>query len=438
MTNHSMPVRRFHRPHSLAGKSTFAVVLLVCAIVIAYFVATNAMAKRLEVAWKLSEEFGLPRNLDGLFGEKIPDRENAAYPMETAASIASRFLTAERNRLNNPQDDVLIGDQSYLAAMDRLLVEPEYESSLAEADRRPGYHSLDAFGTPLFTTLLTHLNAQRELVRAEQAIARRLTSLDKREEAVRRLLRMTRLTRRWEDKEPFLIAALKNILLRSAIMEELNGVLRHGGPLPAGLHDEIEYEFALTENALLILPRVAEAEKLMIVEAREKYPLPGSRIVNRLARDDDLAFMIRQIHGVAGTYDRPYYLAKPEIVAIESDFMELFNDPVRKWMHAGAQFLSPAISIGRRQIDRLIALSRCLRIVNAMARKNDFAAGFDSLGLPKEVFIDPFDGKTMRIKKTPNGPLVYSIGGDLYVLGGAPKATKGFGLGPPETKPVTK
>jgi hypothetical protein len=423
---------------SLAGKAAVSAAFLACVLLAAYFIAADAMARRLKEAWKLSDEFGLPKDFDSLFGEKIPGSDNAAVSLEQAATIARLFLNTERARFKVLQDDLLLQDASYFASMDRLLADPEYENALAEADRRPGYHSLIVVAKPLVYSKIVHLEVQRELVRAEQAIARRMASQGKREEAVRRLLRMHRLTRRWEEKEPFLVAVLTNVSLRTVIMIELSLLLRQG-PLASGLHGDVEREIAPTENFLRILPRVAEVEKLAVVDFRDNYALPGPWALSRFSRDEDQAFMIRHIHSWARTYNRPYNQVKSECDAIEAEFLAMFQDPVGKWMHIGSRIMTPAIKQCRMAFDRLIALSRCLRIVNAMARKNDFAADLSSLGLPKEDLIDPFDGKPMRIKKTPNGPVVYSISYDLKDDGGVlDPSFKDVGLGPPEVKPEGK
>ena len=436
MTSALSTVRGLLWPRSLAGKATVSAAFLACVLLTAYFIAAHAMARRLQEAWKLSDEFGLPTDFDSLFGEKIAGSENAAVPLEQAATIARLFLNTERARFKVQQDDLLLQDASYLASMDRLLADPEYEKALSDADRRPKYHSLIVVAKPLVNSKIDHLQVQRELMRAEQAIARRLASQGKRDETVRRLLRMHRLTRSWEGKEPYLVAALTNVSLRTVIMTELNLLLRQG-PLAAGLHDDVEREIAETEHFLRILPRVAEVEKINVIDMREHFPLPGPRL-NRLFADDDRAFMIRQIHGWARTYNRPYNQVKSECDAIETERLAMLRDPIGRLIHPGAQLLLPAMNMGRMAFDRLIALSRCLRIVNAMARTNNFAAELSSLGLPKEVLIDPFDGKPLRVKKTPKGPIVYSINFDLIDDGGAIKSFKDVGLGPPEETPVTK
>ncbi|MGA2797164.1 MAG: hypothetical protein ABSE63_06290 [Thermoguttaceae bacterium] len=71
---------------------------------------------------------------------------------------------------------------------------------------------------------------------------------------------------------------------------------------------------------------------------------------------------------------------------------------------------------------RAQALVRALCIINALQRTNpadnDKTPTMAELGLPNEVGIDPFNGKTMIIKKLANGWLVYSVGENLQDDGG--------------------
>ena len=65
---------------------------------------------------------------------------------------------------------------------------------------------------------------------------------------------------------------------------------------------------------------------------------------------------------------------------------------------------------------------RAIRILNALQKKapidSDKIPTMAELGLPDDVGIDPFNGKTMIIKKLPEGWLVYSVGENLQDDGG--------------------
>jgi hypothetical protein len=85
-------------------------------------------------------------------------------------------------------------------------------------------------------------------------------------------------------------------------------------------------------------------------------------------------------------------------------------------------------------MDRLTADVRCLRIVNAMAKWKAFDSELDALGLPPACLIDPFDGRRLRMKRTPNGPIVYSVGANLLDDGGDFDQAKDVGLGPSQRR----
>ena len=442
MTNEIPRPRRRLWPKSLAGKASVVGLLFAILLVVLYLVACKYTSERLAAAWKLSEEFGLPNDFVALLGEPVPPERNMATPLDEAAKIAQSFqanLLVAKWKDANPE--AMVEDPKYHAEFLALLADPNYEKLLADADRRTEYYSPVVVTTPLFSLMLTHLQTRREFVRAEQAIARHFLANGKREDAVRRLLRCARLTRRWEDREPFLIGALVNIAIRSVVIQELNRALREGGPLPAELHDEIEREYAESEKLLRVLPRIAQTEKLAAVGDYDTMsPIGGVPLIRPIA-DNDKRYMLLYLHRWMKLSDKPHYEAKPIMVEMENELKKTVGDPVARVMHLGAAMMLPATIQARTAFDRLIANSRCLRIVNAMARRGDFKADPSTLGLPKECLIDPFDGKPLRIKRTPEGTLVYSVGPDQKDDGGQFDAAGGkgwdVGLGPP-TKPVKK
>ena len=78
---------------------------------------------------------------------------------------------------------------------------------------------------------------------------------------------------------------------------------------------------------------------------------------------------------------------------------------------------------------------RCLRVLNALQLKADLPAKeppkLSDLGLAPEVTTDPFDGQPLRIKKLPQGWLIYSVGPNRIDDGGVLDGRTDVGLGPP-------
>jgi hypothetical protein len=434
-------IRRYLWPKSLAGKAGVVAIFFGVTLVVAYLAACKYTSERLAEAWKLSDEFGLPNDFKALLGEPVPPERNMAMPLDEASTIAQTFQTNLRMGWKDVEDRIYTEDPKYIAAFEKLLADPAYENALIEADRRTEYYSPVVITPSLYSIMLNYVQTRREIARAEQAISRMLVSKGKRDEAVMRLVRLMRLMRGWEDREPFLIAALVNIAVRSVLIGELNRVLRDGGPLPPALHDDIEREAAETEKILKALPRIGQTEKIASMESYDSFsPLAKTPLLRPLA-DNDRAYMLRYLNRWMKSSAMPYSEAKAELTALDDDLKRNVGDPVSRIMHAGAAMLLPAVIMARTAFDRLIAYSRCLRIVNAMARRGDFKADPATLGLPPECLVDPFDGKPIRIKQTVEGTIVYSVGPDQKDDGGQFDATGGkgwdVGLGPtpkPEKK----
>jgi len=435
-------IRRFLWPRSLAGKAGVVALAFAVLLMVLWFAALRYSSQRLAAAWKLSDEFGYPNDFQALLGPRVAPEKNMTVPLDRASSTAVNFMATERAKRQIVEQDPL-DDPSFLAAMDALIADPNFEGALAEADRLPEYRSPVVEVHPLFNIMLTYLQTRRDLVRAEQAITRRLVAQGKSDEAARKLLRHHRLTRRWEDKEPFLIAALVNIAIRTILIEELNLILRRG-PLPPELHDEIERELAQTETILRVLPQIAQTEKIAAIDAYDEFtPLQkyaALRPVLRPISDNDKAYLLQHLHRWMKVSDRPYYEVKIELDALDDELKRVHSDPVGHFLHLGSTMLLPATNSVRQAFDRMIAKARCLRILNAWSRRNNFSLPLESLGLPQECLIDPFNGKRLMTKTTPDGPVIYSVGPDLKDDGGqfVVGAGKGWDVGLEPPKPPAK
>ncbi len=83
---------------------------------------------------------------------------------------------------------------------------------------------------------------------------------------------------------------------------------------------------------------------------------------------------------------------------------------------------------------RASALTRALRVLGALLRRPDADAPvskLSDLGLGEQSTTDPFNGLPLRLKKTPQGWLIYSVGTNLEDDGGDQADQKDIGLGPP-------
>jgi hypothetical protein len=72
-----------------------------------------------------------------------------------------------------------------------------------------------------------------------------------------------------------------------------------------------------------------------------------------------------------------------------------------------------------------------LNALQARAPRDDNGVpNIGDLGLPTEATIDPFNGKSLIVKKAPEGWTVYSVGSDLVDNGGKLDGRTDVGAGP--------
>ena len=113
-----------------------------------------------------------------------------------------------------------------------------------------------------------------------------------------------------------------------------------------------------------------------------------------------------------------------------------------------ANLLAPTLDATRLAMERSRALTRVLRVLNALQRRPEPdkmpAADLSDLGLPKDAVTDPFTGKPLLVKKLPEGWLIYSVDDNLQDDGGKidsddPSERKiDIGLGPIAPKPGSR
>ena len=96
--------------------------------------------------------------------------------------------------------------------------------------------------------------------------------------------------------------------------------------------------------------------------------------------------------------------------------------------------LEPSLNSVREPAERVRAMSRCLRVLNAIQARagpgSDKVPQLADLGLPHETTIDPYNSEPLHIKKLPEGWLVYSVGMNLVDDGGTLEKVEDVGFGP--------
>lgn len=96
--------------------------------------------------------------------------------------------------------------------------------------------------------------------------------------------------------------------------------------------------------------------------------------------------------------------------------------------------LEPSLIALRDPIERTRAMSRSLRVLNALQTRvppgSDHVPKLTDLGLTAEATIDPYNGEALHVKKLPEGWKVYSVGKNLVDDGGILDWKTDVGAGP--------
>jgi len=253
---------------------------------------------------------------------------------------------------------------------------------------------------------------RRSVARAEHELVKYLLRAGRHDEAARRVLRLFRTTRKWQDKEPFLVAGLMNLAVRGVAFEGLNAILRNGKSLSPALHAEIDEELGRQEQIKRVIPWLIQTGAVLGCDFYEQGPWTRIPFGDLFAKEGQMT-TLQFAHRLQLTADKPYLEVWNEIQSLTSEVKEARGTPLGAIIYFGAEGLLASETMGRRAFERTVARVRCLRVLNALASRGDFDANISSLGIPKESLVDPFNGKPLRIKKTPNGPIIYSVGDDL-------------------------
>jgi hypothetical protein len=429
----TIAVRRWLWPKSLLGKSAYLTTAGFIVVVLLWIAAYFTTNKQLAEAWAFSERFGLSNDVNVLFGPPISDKENAAVPLRELMKLAKRqcLIRGADPRGTTPS---LIPER--MMAPESLAANLAYESAWVETDRRETYRTLADLSKPLVEISPMPLFDLQYVTTAELAVSKWLAANGRKEEAIARLLRHSRLLRKFSGKETTLSAAMLSTGGQIAIVLELNRLVRSPGRPSPHVFDAVETEIALHEKVTPILLFAAQTERIAFAHYIRKRAPCGEIFAMTPYTNLDQISLLQYFNESMQNLT----LAEPESQEAENALLKRKKDSsqsyfARAFHPISSQYTSGASLLHLRR-PYLTVLPRCLRIVNAMAKNNDFNADLNSLGLTSASLIDPFDGKPMRVKQTLAGPIIYSIGRNLKDDAGRIGQTEGdldIGLGPSAT-----
>ena len=251
------------------------------------------------------------------------------------------------------------------------------------------------------------------------------------DDAVATQLLLLRLTRHWR-REPMLLGYLVTAVGEYTAAEVINQVLQ-AGPVSPATRQAIETELARHDTMEGYAWALRTERALSLDTARE---IPAATLwIMRLFTN---GVMLRLLD----LYDRHLEDAsRPYLQVAEK---RKTAPPARIGLNPYGglvTMLEPSLFSGLEAADRVRAMVRSLRVLNALQARvqpgGDRATPLGDLGLPAEATTDPFDGRPLTVKKSPRGWMVYSVGRNGVDDGGQFEHVADVGAGPvnPEEAP---
>ncbi len=393
-----------------------AVAIAILLILNAYFVWTTG--RRLESQLLALRAAGDPVQLADLAREPIPPEKNADVFFRRASDdldAIQKELLVMYPKVGYPSGpDTLSSDEK--EKLEKLFAAyPKVMPLLEQAANCPDYDlQVDVTLPPsrFLQPFMDRISRHRLVFRVLRARAAWLLSKGRIEDALAEQVMSLRLARLWR-REPMLIGYLMTAACEQTAMFVVNQVMQAGAISPSArasldgelaLHDSMEgYSWAMRSERAFSLSSIRE--------------FPGTSFwVMRGFTNDAMSRFI-------DLYD--WYLKR----ASESYTDALSSRSKSPPPNGGTNFygalvtlLIPALDAARPPAERTRAMSRCLRVLNALQARsvngNELVPKLNELGLPHEATIDPFNGEPLHLKKLPEGWIVYSVGPDLKDDGG--------------------
>ncbi|MFC1596642.1 hypothetical protein ACFL5Q_01665 [Planctomycetota bacterium] len=406
---------------AVIGFGVIAIALIV--MMIFGSIAASRFNQRLDAV----RSTGAPMSLAELARDPIPPEANAAVflrrargDLEAIGKELNDVYGSEGYRAGFPDASELERIRSALEAHPEVVPLLEQAARSPDSDSEPDY-SVGA--TAFMAGGIERLQEVpfRSAARLLKARVLLLQSQGKHEEALESGILMLRLSRHAE-REPTLVAYLVAQACRGMGVAASNGVLR-GGPVPAGVRRRLDTELALHEGVeafqwAIVSERAFGMENWQAIPARNWWPM-------RIMWDDDQTAYLDMIDQHLASASQPY-AAVPR--ADPASTAPMGRRAVL------TQLAAPAILAARGARDSALAEIRCLRVLNALQALDHQGGATEpkltELGLPIEATLDPFTGESLKLKKRPDGWLIYAVGQDLIDGGGDFDQRRDVGVAP--------
>ena len=221
------------------------------------------------------------------------------------------------------------------------------------------------------------------------------------------MILLLQLTRQFDREPPLLTTFLISIAMKHIACKDVNWALQ-AGPVSDQTRKALAAELSL-HNSIDAFQKSLKSERAFSLD-NFRYEVPHLWILSNKWQLAVLDVFDEYLDYILHPYS--YWAAKEDINQTKP----------KSVINVLAELLRPAFKSAMISAYRSQALVRAYEIINALQKNSpidsDKIPTMAELVLPDEVGIDPFNGKTMIIKKLPGGWLVYSVGENLTDDGG--------------------
>lgn len=403
-------------PRRLLGCLGMAVLMFVLVNVLGFWWFGGTLARRLDGIRAAGDPVSREDLIAQLRTSPYPG-PNAAETVHEAGTIAESIeaqVSPIAQRLHDPGFWLTDSELQELSAL-----EPQFEAleeTVVRAVNQRRYVLSVEPSADFISSLLPEINLKRAITRCLSVRAQQKMQKRQYDDAFETLLKSLAITGHY-DQEPFLVGHLVSIACRGMALSDMNGLLRETN-LNEEQRERLDAELT-RHDTWEPYRRVVKQERVYQIESvKDSFPY------FRPVRDD-------AIHQCLDEVERELALIGKSIKECEASGSPA---PVRGiWRmpgkHIAAQVL-PAHQAARNATARSIARIRCLRILNALQAIEAKGGGpIDDcrrLNLPAGAIVDPFSGDALRIRHSPDGVTVYSVGPNLVDDGGRFELEAGY------------
>lgn len=366
---------------------------------------------------------GDPATIADLAPEPIPPNENAAYHLEQIAPMLDVFSKEHARFL----DKTPLG-KAYDAALDRneFATKEQLDAIRQLLDRYPeidaGFDA--AAGCDRYASLLDfNVNHQqlvqdiidnralrfRTLARFVNWRMEVLVGEGKSDEAVQMGIQLLKLARLY-NSEPLLINYLLGIAVRGIAVHAIYDALSAGSVSPETL-TALDQELAWLDDPQE-LAQVLKTERAFAISATNESGVMMANDANSIWVKL-VGWPVKSMYvDSLGVFDDQFALPGDEWFEIRECFNSDGTWDGSKHGILGT-LLGPGLGAAYSAHSRNLANVRSLRIASALARYRQEhgreASGLDDLSLSRETTLDPFSGEPLKLKRTDDGWLIYTV-----------------------------